>query len=425
MNPFDAQPKETPLSLSSDYIRAFSAGFLENRQRYLDAVTTFGSPLYFIETAVLLERAAQFKRAFASRLPRTAYYYAMKSNNLAYISDVLLSQGYGLDVSSGLELTVAVSLGATDIMFSGPGKTDAELELAAAHPDRVTLLLDSAGECRRLATILARRQTSMGVGIRLNINPEGLWRKFGIPLDALPDLYETIRQHPCLEFRGLQFHSSWNLTPGRQIEFLNRLGRGLAAMPEHFMQALTFVDIGGGYWPPQGEWLLSGDTGHYLLNPGTPIDLFAEQLADVIRRQILERADCRICFEPGRWICNDAMHLLMRVIDRKSPDLVITDAGTNAVGWERFESDYFPVLNLSNYGLCEHNCHILGALCIPHDVWGFSFLGTDIQEGDVLMIPTQGAYTYSLRQHFIKALPKVVVHENGRFFSGDRWHGHS
>ena len=63
--------------------------------------------------------------------------------------------------------------------------------------------------------------------------------------------------------------------------------------------------------------------------------------------------------------------------------------------------------------LAERECHVLGSLCTPHDVWGYSYYGADIQPGDVLLIPTQGAYTYSLRQHFIKPLPKVVVVRGG------------
>ena len=409
VNPADAAPAATPIPLTDDRILSFSAPYLENRQRYLAAVDACGSPLYLVEKAVLLQRTAQFRTAFESRLPQTAFYYAMKSNNLPYISQVLLSQGFGLDVSSGLELETALSLGATDIVFSGPGKTDAELELAAAHRDRVTLHLDSVGECRRLASILERDKIPLRVGIRLNTNPQGLWRKFGIPLETLPALYETIRQHPYLEFTGLQFHASWNLTPDNQVEILGRLGRGLATLPTHFWEACRFLDIGGGYWPPQGEWLLADPPERHLLNPGVGIDIFAERIADAIHRQLPRLSDCRICFEPGRWICNDAMHLLFRVIDRKAEDMVITDAGTNAVGWERFESDYFPVLNLSRCDLTQRPCHILGALCTPHDVWGFSYLGTDIREGDILMIPTQGAYTYSLRQRFIKALPRVAV----------------
>ena len=103
------------------------------------------------------------------------------------------------------------------------------------------------------------------------------------------------------------------------------------------------------------------------------------------------------------------MHLLMSVVDKKSDDLVITDAGTNAVGWERFETDYFPVLNLSRPLLSEKPCQVLGSLCTPNDIWGYNYWGEDIRIGDVLMIPNQGAYTYSLRQYFIKAPPKVAV----------------
>jgi diaminopimelate decarboxylase len=41
-------------------------------------------------------------------------------------------------------------------------------------------------------------------------------------------------------------------------------------------------------------------------------------------------------------------------------------------------------------------------------VWGYRYFGKEIKEGDILMIPTQGAYTYSLRQEFIKAVPPVL-----------------
>ena len=87
---------------------------------------------------------------------------------------------------------------------------------------------------------------------------------------------------------------------------------------------------------------------------------------------------------------------------------MITDAGTSAVGWERFETDYFPVLNLSRPAMTEKECLILGSLCTPHDVWGYRYFGKEIRQGDILMIPTQGAYTYSLRQKFIKAVPPVL-----------------
>jgi diaminopimelate decarboxylase len=365
--------------------------------------------LYLVDAAKLVHQAERFRTAFQSRLPDTRFYFAMKSNSMPDISRILTAEGFGLDVSSGLELAAALETGTNDIIFSGPGKTRDELMLAAAHPDRVTLLMDSIGECRRLMAILAEKKQHLSAGVRLNCQPEGLWQKFGILPDQLPSLIREILDHPFLSCTGIQFHSSWNLTPDRQKEIISRLGSLLAAMPPEFLAGCRFIDIGGGYWPETGEWLVTGDPlCHYHL-PAAPLDTFAEELSKALTDHVLPHVNPCICFEPGRWICHDAVHILVQVIDKKMPDLVITDAGTNAVGWERFETDYFPVLNLTRPDLTEQPCRILGSLCTPHDVWGYSYFGSDIQEGDILMIPFQGAYTYSLRQSFIKPLPRTVV----------------
>lgn len=406
-------------------LRAFVEYFLARRQRYLDVLADHPAPLYLLESAVLTERAGQFQQAFRQTLPEVGFYYAMKSNNHPAMAATLLGAGFGLDVSSGLELEMALSLGAQDIVFSGPGKTRAELELACGHLDRVTVLMDSFGELDRLAAIAARHATPVRAGVRLTTNPNGLWRKFGILPADLGRFLERAASHRHIAMQGLQFHTSWNLTPAAQIDFIQGLGVILASLPQAYRQQIKFIDIGGGYWPPQGDWLQEAGTpagmvqkamgrtpgstqAHYRL-PALPINTFAAQLGAAIREHLLAVVPCRICFEPGRWLCNDAMHLLLSVVDKKQPDLVITDAGTNAVGWERFETDYFPILNLSRPALQERVCDILGALCTPHDVWGYNYWGQDIQPGDILLIPTQGAYTYSLRQQFIKPLPEVVI----------------
>ncbi|MBF0378578.1 MAG: hypothetical protein HQK72_14040 [Desulfamplus sp.] len=243
------------------------------------------------------------------------------------------------------------------------------------------------------------------------------------------------------------------MTPDRQIAFIKEIGDTIAALTNEERLMIKFIDIGGGYWPEQGEWLqpagtpqgimrnalgaslnpsslnpltspvqhnsnslpqTSGSYGstaelypHYL-NPSTSIETFAQELSSAICDNIHNQISCKICFEPGRWICNDSMHIIIKVMDKKYDDLVITDGGTNAIGWERFETDYCPILNISRPALTEKECLITGSLCTPHDVWGYSYWGRDIQDGDLLMIPGQGAYTYSLRQHFIKAVPEII-----------------
>lgn len=276
---------------------------------------------------VLRDRAKAFRQAFEKDLPETAFYFAMKSNNLPHVSKIMIEQGFGIDVSSGLELATALKLNAENIIFSGPGKTDPELEKAIEHNDRVTVLIDSPGELKRLKSILEIKKKVLNIGVRINCNPEGLWRKFGISLEELNPFYEAVKKSPYLNFSGLQFHSSWNLFPDRQVEFIGTLGNQLGQMPKDFLKSIQFLDIGGGYWPPQGEWTLSDTALSYLKAPAAPIEFFAQHITGAIKDNIFPLIPCKICFEPGRWICNDAMHILLKIIDRKANDLVITAAG--------------------------------------------------------------------------------------------------
>jgi diaminopimelate decarboxylase len=416
--------RSTPV-LPVDALHAFVKTYFEQRDRYLRILEEHSAPIYLLDIVTLTAKAEQFKTAFEKELDPVGFYYAVKSNNHPEIAKTMLAARFGLDVSSGIELEMALNLGAGDIVFSGPGKTVQELRQAATCNDRVVVLIDSFGELQRLEEVASGLNRTVRCGVRLTVNPLGLWRKFGIGIEKLADFWQAQSSCPHIDLIGLQFHLSWNMSPQPQIDFIQILGKALRHMPKAFQRTLRFIDIGGGYWPGQGEWLHPRATPrgrlldalgapadapqiHHLM-AATPIESFAELLAAAVKDHLLATVACRICLEPGRWICNDAMHLLLSVVDKKAPDLVITDAGTNAIGWERFESDYFPVLNLSRPSLLENPCHILGSLCTPHDVWGYMYFGESIEPGDILMIPTQGAYTYSLRQNFIKPIPEVVV----------------
>ncbi len=407
-------------------LQAFVEPFFRRRQEFLLPLNELSTPLYLFEPEVLRKRSLLFQAAFQAQFENSAFYYAVKSNNYAEISRLLMTTGFGLDVSSGLELEMAVALGSRNIIFSGPGKTRAELEMAVRESERLIVLVDSFQELSILGQVAGAMQKEVRIGVRLTDNPNGLWRKFGILPGLLPDFIKEADCFKNIRFEGLQVHTSWNLDAKAQVKFIVSLNDLLNQLPVESRRQISFIDLGGGYWPEQGEWLQpaatragllrnalglrpEGNEAHYCFD-ARPIGEFAEQLGRAIKKHVLPHIPgCRICFEPGRWLCNDAMHILMTVIDKKSDDLVITDAGTNAVGWERFETDYFPVLNLSRPALSEKPCHVLGSLCTPRDIWGYNYWGEDIQIGDVLLIPTQGAYTYSLRQNFIKPLPEIAA----------------
>ncbi|MGD9226578.1 MAG: alanine racemase [Desulfobacterales bacterium] len=403
-----------------NYVRPFLARATE----FTTAFRKHGSPLYLFDKQALLGRVQQLRDAFKMFLSDFHIYYAVKSNNHPLLAGSLVDCGLGLDVSSGLELKLALKCGCRNILFSGPGKTAAELELAIAHATDITVLMDSFGELERLQHVAARHHQQVVAGVRLTTDEHGLWRKFGIPLTDLKTFMDQAQKHSHVKFSGVQFHTSWNRTPGAQVTFLERIGQTLQKLPSKHLNAIRFLDIGGGYWPSRGEWLQPAGTPagrlrqsiepelqqtvrHHKLE-AEPIEAFARKISRALSDHIFPLIQCRIFIEPGRWLNNDAMHLLLTVVDKKADDLVITDAGTNVIGWERFESDYAPVINLSRPSENEHGCLVLGSLCTPHDVWGYSYFGDGIEPGDVLLIPSQGAYTYSLRQEFIKPLANVM-----------------
>jgi diaminopimelate decarboxylase len=411
--------------LNYDELAAFVGTFLKRADAFVETAHRHGSPLYVFEERALLERAAQFAAAFKETLGDIRIFYAVKSNNHPVLVSSLVRSGLGLDVSSGLELELALRCSCPDIIFSGPGKTDKELQLAVRHSNHVTVLIDSFGELDRLEKAAAELQTQINAGVRLTTDERGLWRKFGIPLARLDGFMQKAIGCSHVLLGGLQFHTSWNLDPGQQVDFIARLGQSLQNLTQNRRELIKFIDIGGGYWPPQGEWLQWAGTSkgrlhqallntsfpsteHYKLSSSS-ITTFATKIGAAVQRHVAPYVDCLFYAEPGRWLCNDALHILLTVVDKKSEDLVITDGGTNIIGWERFETDYFPVINLSRPSKSEHKCFILGSLCTPHDVWGYGYFGKGIEAGDLLLIPNQGAYTYSLRQEFIKPLPEVVA----------------
>ena len=385
-----------------------------------EAREKFGSPLYFLDIPSLNERAERFLSVFSEAFGDFLPFFAMKSCNHPYIIQTLAGMGFGIDVSSGRELETAISCGAEKIVFSGPAKTMTELELAVRHSDRVTILCDSFTELNKL-TVIGK---PIRVGVRLTTENNPLWRKFGIQHDEL-EQFINMAENSCVTFCGIQFHSSWNLNPDNHVELIRNLGKTIQKLPKDHKKRIEFIDIGGGYWPEEGEWILADTAEEMKLNkqllnqpcdpldhrylPATDISTYADALSAAFNEHILPYAGCRVFAEPGRFVAHGAIHMLLTVEDIKQPDIAITDGATNMLGWERYEMDYFPVINVSQISETEYPMMVLGSLCTPHDVWGYAYHGGGMSIGDLLIIPDQGAYTYSLRQNFIKEIPESVV----------------
>lgn len=385
---------------------------LERRQFFFGLAGEHGSPLYIIEQQSLLSRTETFLNTFRHFFSDFGLYYAVKANSHPAVVKAMITAGAGIEVSSGQELDEAVAAGAQKILFNGPGKTDAELKRALAHAEKVIVILDSFGELARLSALAAAKRCPIRTGVRLTVAGEGgSWSRFGIPPDRLSEFAEQAAACSHISLQGLQFHSSWNMDPTAQVAMLERIGAALTTVGPEIRDNFRFVDIGGGFWPEWGEWLPVDEAEQapfYTTRPAAALQGFAEAIAEACNRHIFPHLKCRIICEPGRWLCAEAASILLTVQDCKADGVAVTDGGTNLVGWEQFETNYFPIINLTHPDTVERPCLLTGSLCTPRDLWGRSFFGTELCCGDLLLIPFQGAYTYSLRQQFIKPLPKTV-----------------
>jgi diaminopimelate decarboxylase len=419
--------------LSEAELCQYVESILSEKELLLESARRFGTPQYFFDEPSLIRQIDRFRRTFSKYGDRYHVFYAMKSNSYKGICKRIVKEGIGLDVSSGMELFSALAMGCDKIIFSGPGKTDEEISLAIQNSDRVTLLMDSYGEFERAQAILKRDSAgkkSVKAGVRVRGSYHGDWNKFGISLDDLVFVLERIRSADCIDAAGIQFHTSWNLNPSRQIGMINEVGGYLRRhITSGCIADLRFIDIGGGFWPEQGEWLNAENIflgrlikdifpsvhlrRRHFRRASKTLDYFAGEIFMTISRQGRPLTDLEVWTEPGRWLSTPAMHILLQVIDVKGPRTIVTDGGTNLLGWERPLSEYIPVVNLSRPSLTEIDAAIYGSLCTPYDIWGKAVFGNGVKNGDILIVPDQGAYTYSLRQSFIKPRARVITYDGG------------
>ena len=401
---------------------------LSERNPLLDIAHTFGAPAYLVDELRLLRQIHRFQRAFKQKKYTVRTHYAFKSNPTACIVEAIQKAGLSADASSGLELELALACGFQHIIFSGPAKTDAELLLAVENADRVTVHLDSFQERDRLNKMAAKHNTVIRAGIRLNTSAHGLWTKFGIPLKTLPEFVKTNAQYENIDLQGIQFHLSWNRQSTGYQNTLAELAPVLCQRaPKNGWQ---FIDIGGGYYPEDDEavypWLtpqnklvatLEGKDPNqppadwdmqYLLHPVQPIEDMARDILTAFEKHLGPLGKPQIWLEPGRYIVNPAVHLLLQVRDIKGKDVAITDGGTNLLGWEKLESEHCPLINLTNPATTQQKVRVYGSLCTPHDLWGFTCYAEKMEIGDILILPAQGSYVQTLAQRFIKPICQTL-----------------
>jgi len=370
---------------------------------------TVGTPFYCYSTATLERHYRVFAQAFAD-VPALVC-YAVKANSNQAVITTLARLGAGADVVSEGELKRALQAGvpAGKIMFSGIGKTDRELALAA-DLGILCVNVESEPELDRLSAIAAGKGRSVDISIRVNPDIDARTHakiatgksenKFGIPISRAREVYAHAARLPGIRVSGVDMHI------GSQITELTPFSDAFALLSE-FVQTLradghtiSHVDLGGGLGVPYREGEEPPDPSAY---------------AQVVKRATRDLG-CTLIFEPGRLIVGNAGILVTRVIYVKQGEaktFVIADAAMNdLIRPTLYEAHHevWPVDEASRLRPAQL-ADVVGPVCETGDYLALGRALPQMQAGELLAVMTAGAYgavqagTYNTRP----LVPEVLV----------------
>src|SRR6201982_866596 len=205
-----------------------------------DLARRVGTPFYCYSTATLERHYRVFTDAFVGE--KVLVCYAMKANSNQSVLRTLAKLGAGADVVSGGELKRALAAGIppNKILFSGVGKTEAELRAALAA-DILCINVESEPELELLSRLAVETGRTVRGSVRVNPDVDAgphakiltgkSENKFGIPLDQARELYARAAKLPAIQVRGADMHI------GSQITDLARMETAFRILAE-FVQAL-------------------------------------------------------------------------------------------------------------------------------------------------------------------------------------------
>jgi diaminopimelate decarboxylase len=370
-----------------------------------------GTPLYVYSAGALREAYDDLDAAFAG-MPHTIC-YAIKSNmNLAVVR-TLVNRGAGVDVTSGGELFRALRAGAdpSRIVYSGVGKTDAEID-AALEADIKLFNVESRAELRRIDARAAAADKLAPIAFRVNpdVDPEshpyistGLrTSKFGIPIGEAAAAYGEAKALEHVQVAGVDCHIGSQMLSLRPLTNALARVRALVGELRSAGHPIGIIDVGGGVGVRYSEE-----------RPPAPAEYAA------VVREAVGDLDCEIVLEPGRSISADAGLFVTRVLYEKSNEekhFLIVDGAMNDLIRPSLYQAYQHVEPVGPPREPVRQVDVVGPVCESGD-----FLARDrplpaARRNDLLAVRSAGAYGFAMSSNY-----------NGRpraaevLVSGDAW----
>ena len=375
-------------------------------------VDQVGTPVYIYSARAIRDSYRDIDAAFAD-YPH-AIHYALKANSTLAIARLLKTLGSRADANSGGEVEVALRAGfaPAEVVFTGVGKTRAELEFAIAT-GVATINAESAGELDRIAE-LARSQRRIA-RVALRVNPDidakshpnistGLkTNKFGVPLHEARAMYRERRRLGGLCFVGVHIHIGSQITTE---EPLRRAAHALVSLALELRDdgfALEHVDLGGGLGIPY--------EGRAMITP-------SEYAAAVIPE--LRRVGTPVVLEPGRAVVGQSGALIARVVDTKRyPDgrqFAVLDAGMTELMRPALYGSYHRIVPVHARATADSTWDVVGPICESSDVFARDRVLPGVEVDDLLAVLDTGAYGAVMASNYNRRMlaPEVLV-DDGRW----------
>jgi len=366
-----------------------------------------GTPLYVYAAPALRERVRTLRNALAGL--DAGIRYAVKANGNGAVLRLLAEEGAGADIVSGGELQRALRAGiaAADIVFSGVGKSDAEIALALeVGIDRFNI--ESRAELDAIQRIAAARGGQAVAAVRINpdvdaqthakISTGKAENKFGVSIAEARSWFDAKAQWPNVRLDGLHMHI------GSQLLSLEPVREALARMAAFWKEleaaghAIASIDVGGGLGVRYREGEQAPDAREY-----------AAAIA-----QALAGFGGRILVEPGRWLVAEAGILLTRVLLEKrgeARDFLVLDAAMNDLLRPSLYDAWHDIVRIGGDAGCAAVTYdVVGPVCESGDTFATGRTLPRCEAGQLMAILGAGAYAASMGSTYnSRPLPAEVL----------------
>ncbi len=386
---------------------SYQDGVLHAERTALSRVAEeFGTPTYVYSKSALLENFAAYADACQGRDALVCY--AMKANSNLAILDLLARAGAGFDIVSGGELLRVIAAGGDPgkVIFSGVGKTEAEMRLALEH-GILCFNVESIPELHRLNEVAGSMGKRAPVSLRVNPNVDAKTHpyiatglkanKFGVAFDDALETYRTAAGLPHLDVVGIDCHiGSQLLDDAPLLEALDKLIELIDTLDTEGIH-IHHLDIGGGIGVDYGA---AGDA------PPVPVADYLGRLFARIDAWRAARHDGRavkVIFEPGRSIVASTGVLLTRVEFLKpgvEKNFCIIDAAMNDMMRPTLYGAWMDMKAVApRTGDVPELYDVVGPVCESGD-WLARERALAVQPGDLLAMMSAGAYGMTMASNY-------------------------